>query len=354
MDTPRLLVITAEPDGRRSTVTLGVAVEELARRGPVETWFLRGGPAEPWTGAQRTIDDLRTWPPARWLERIGGTTAAGRLRGQRLRRWARALAPTVVVLDDGLGDRLLSSLDGRPRLVERRNAVAPSGAVLEPAATAAVDLILTSDGAGAGGGTTPVLAMPELLDVGRIRAEAQARRSAHRAEIGVAPDVPLVVGWGSDGWVDGPDLFVRLLWHLQDRHGIAAHGLWRGVEEPEEAERLRAEAERCGVGDRFHLVADDDEAGRWCGEVAFLPYRDPADPRVLLAAAAAGQRVVTFDAVPAELPWLAHVLPLDLDAAAAAVAVGVVEGTDGWRGAFDDVHDVARWADRFVAAVDRA
>ena len=51
-----------------------------------------------------------------------------------------------------------------------------------------------------------------------------------RRRLGIPVDVPLVVGWGADPWLDGPDLLVRTLWALEHRQGdrraraVAGHG----------------------------------------------------------------------------------------------------------------------------------
>ena len=156
---------------------------------------------------------------------------------------------------------------------------------------------------------------------------------AVRAQAGVPIGEPLILGWGEDAWIDGPDIFIRALWALEHRHGITAHGLWVSPRELDEEEaRLRAEAARCGVGERYHRdhryrLADEDEPRgsapfglRACGDAILLPYRSPTDPFDVLDVLCSGLGVVTFGSIFIEDPQLRVVEYLDVDAAAAQLA----------------------------------
>lgn len=121
--------------------------------------------------------------------------------------------------------------------------------------------------------------------------------------------------------------FVRCLWHLDKREGNLSHGLWYyDRADPDALKRLLAEAERCGVTDRFHLVEDPGPEQRWMGHAVFLPSR--GEPRLpdLVRPLECGRRVVTFMTKPILDPAITVCSPLDLDAAAAALVVAL--GTD--------------------------
>lgn len=146
-----------------------------------------------------------------------------------------------------------------------------------------------------------------------------ARRAPARRRLGVPVDEPLLIGWGDDGWLDGPDLFVRAIWALEYHHGRKVNGLWMGLgSDQHEIDRLHAEAERCGVGGRFFQCATDTLEARFCGDVAFLPYRGSLDPHDIMSTMLSGLAVVTFDAGGLDDPLVAEVAPLDVEAAAAA------------------------------------
>ena len=132
--------------------------------------------------------------------------------------------------------------------------------------------------------------------------------------------------WGGAATVGstGPDLFVRVLWALEHRHGVMAQGLWLGLgADPHEVARLRAEATRCGVGDRLQLRSADTEAARYCGDVVYLPYRSESDPDELLSAVASGLIVVTFPTCSVSDPGISIVDHLDVDASAGELVKGL-------------------------------
>lgn len=354
-----LLVVTAAPDDRPSTETLGVIVAELERRPDVdvEVWHLRATPEEtPWPGAP-VVDSLREWWPARVLEGVGVPRLPAAMRGLRLRAWNRRVAPDAVVLDDGLGERVLVGTPGRPVLVARRNATPPVHADWEPepVATPAIVLVPPGDGAPVPPGAVAI-ASPHVRDyTAARRAGEPAQRERTRELLGIDGSGPLVVGWGDDGWIDGPDLFVRALWALEHRHGVLAGGLWLGLgADPHEVDRLRAEADRCGVGDRCWFRPADTLAARCCGDAVFLPYRGAGDPAELLEAAAGGLEVVTFPGALVEDPAVVVVDHLDVDAAAAALDAALRSDRPALTASATDRLDVAPWVDRLLAAIDAA
>lgn len=366
-----VLVVAAAPDRRASSRSLLDLVAELDRRPEtaVALWYLRDG-EDPEPGApapDHVVDHLRTWRPAVVVDRVLGPANGNRLRAVRLRRWLRDLDPDVVLLDDGLGDRILGSLGPSVVRVARRNVEPPDTALLEPAAPPSADLWLVAPGADPApadaGAVLVERPVRDLAEAARLAAPVAQARLRERA--GLPPDAPVVVGWG-EGFLDGTELFPRLLWALAARHGVVAHGLWVGpLVTPDEEARLRAEAERCGVGERYHLVREGP-ALRTCGDVAVLPYRDRADdPRqptaelpMVAVAVAAGLPVAAFAAAVAlDDPAVTSVADLDLDALAAAVAAGLAgdRSPAGRRARVEAARrrlDVRPWADDLLAAVD--
>ncbi len=324
-----ILVVTARPDQRRSTEVLRLLVEYLERRpdARVTVWFLRsdpdGGDDPPWPGS-RVVDDLRTWWPTRPL--VGGTgrRIADALRGARLRWWLREARPDVVLLDDGLGDRVL---DPWPRPVfraVRTNPDPPRGVEMEPPPLTTGDVVIGSlpvehdDG-------TPHLVLPVLRR--RSLALPMARpgeRTRVRAALGIPEEAQLVVGWGEDAWIDGTDLFLRTLWALGERHGVEPHALWLGLSsDRHEADRIRTEAARCGLADRFHLHPLTEEVQRYAGDAVLLPTRVPGeDTELILNALCVGQVVVATadDHLP---DGTVPMPPLDVEAAGEALCDGL-------------------------------
>lgn len=348
----RVLVVAASPDERLSTRTLIKMVAALRRRPDVEVavWFLREHSVPPWTEA-RVVDELRTRPYTWPLSLVGLDRVAGGIRGAILRRWFAEVDPDVVLLDDGLGARLLPSAPRSPVVAIRPNPEPPSFAYLEGEGLAAADLVLAPEPPEDPAAGTWVPTAGRLFDTGAVaaieRGAADARRSAREA-LGLAPDELLVAGWGAHSWVDGSDLFVRALWFLEHRHGRSVHGVWLGpTDDHVEVADLRAEAARCGLADRFHLLPDCSEPARWCGDATFLPYRVPAAPLDLRRAAVADQTVVTFEPATEAGPWIVEVPFLDLEAAAAALDAALEPRAGSWaEGVAADA-----WAARFVDAV---
>lgn len=336
---PAILVVSAAPDNRRSTQELRRWVQRLRSRGDArcELWFLRD--FHGWAGSDsRVVDALRTWPLARALEGVGLKRLAAGLRGRRLRRWIAQLDPGLVVFNDGLGERVLEGTGINAARLVRLNPEKPVDAELEAEGPHAFDGVLSAGFADASGGSIPIQGLARVRERtfepagDASSADVDALR-AHRVELGVPQDVPLVVGWGEDAWIDGPDVFIRALWALERRHGIAAHGLWiapKGLDQ-EEA-RLRSEATRCGVEDRYHrsdryrVAETAGERGsprfrsKACGDAVLLPYRAPTDAFDVLDVLCSGLGVVTFGSIFIEDPQLRVVDYLDVDSAAAQLA----------------------------------
>ena len=152
-----------------------------------------------------------------------------------------------------------------------------------------------------------------------LKRVAPATTRARKA-LGVSADELLVVGTGSDGWIDGPDLFVRTLWTLEHRHGIAAHGVWLGLRnDRSEVDRLVAEGDRCGLGGRLRFLPHSDLATRLCGDVVLLPYRGSGDSDDVKLPIRAGLVVVSFPVWSFTDPSLRVVEHLDIEAAADAI-----------------------------------
>lgn len=352
----RGLIVTAAPDERDSTQTLRVILAELDRRSDVEVgvWLLRATPQQTvWPGAL-VVDSLRDWAPARLVERLAVPRVPAALRGARLRYWNRRARPDFVLLDDGLGERVLVGTPGDPVIVRRVNEIPPVHADWEAAPHREPDVVAVPPGLDADvpEGAT-LLAAPHVRDYSASRRHGAAdQRRRVRTALGVGVDAPLVTGWGSDGWIDGPELFVRTLWSLEHFHGVAADGLWLGLgADPHEVDRLAAEAERCGVGGRIHFRSADTLAARCCGDAVLLPYRSAGEATDVLAAVAAGLVVVTFPSVPVVDPQVAVVADLDVDEAATALVVALESDRATLTAQATDRLDVGPWVDRLLVAV---
>ena len=346
-----VLVVTAEPDDRHSTQVLRRIVDELDRREGVgvTTVFLRPGttPADGW-GRVRVVDDLRT----HWFSRVlavFGSRPSGWFRGWTLRRWMAEGAAGVVVLDDGLGERVVQSIRPRPVVVIRSNEALPASAELEPPPLRTADLVLRAPEANPE--TPDSLESGHLLDAQRRASRAANARAAIREGLSVPPEERLLVGWGPDPWLDGTGLFIRTLWYIQQRSTMPIHGLWLGLDRDDAAlAELQMEVERCGLVGRMHFQDLSDEATKWSGDAVFLPHRtEVLDLDGMLDVVAAGLQVVTFAPAILHDPAFRAVSPLDLDSAAQLLTEALHEDpqrkVDRTRRL-----DVANWVSSFLEA----
>lgn len=331
MPAQSILIITNAYDLRDSTAVLRRIASTLAGFDDtrVDVFLLRHSTTNPleWPRA-RVVDDLRTWWPAALIDGLA-PTVAGRLRGLRLRWWLHQIDPDVVLLDDGLGARVIEHLTPRPFVVSRVNLDRPTGAFGEPDSVAESDLVIAP----------PDVTVPDSLPVLRehrfrsfsdaVRAADGDVRRATRQRLGLAEDAVVLSGWGTDGWLDGPDLFVRVLWALREHHGIDAHGIWFGTDQPAEMRRLREEAERCGVDDRYHQFPyhghGEVPLDALSADVVVLPTREALLHDHIVPAAVAGLVTVTFHVADVDDRWIWSVDDLDIDAAAVEV-VRALEG----------------------------
>lgn len=348
-----MLAITAWPDDRRSTENLGMIVAEINRRAgcSAHLWYLRTTDHQVPAEQTRVIDSLRTWPPCAALDRIGLGPLAAWVRGRRVRWWLRDVQPDVVILDDGLGEHVLSPLRRRPALVVRHNDVSPEDLHMEPPPRNEAQLFVVPPSAAEASTTrSDVYVEYPFADTDARTYSDPTRRDAARRANDLPMDVDLVVGWGDDGWLDGPDLFLRTIWALEHRHGRIVHGVWFGlVADPHEAERLRREADRLGIADRFHHRERDSMGGRLSGDAVLFPYRSTADAEDVRDAILSGTLVVAFRATDVDDPVIRRVRDLDVDEAAAAIHAGLDEDRmQRWESSRARV-DVALLADRIVA-----
>jgi hypothetical protein len=345
-----ILVVAARPDQRRSTEVLRLLVGYLDRHPDtrVQVWFLRadtdGGDDEPWPGS-RVVDELRTWWPTRPMVGETGRRLADALRGARLRWWLRQARPDVVLLDDGLGDRVLDPWTRPVLRLVRRNPEPPLGADMEPPALESADAIVelrpTEHDDGMAHLVLPVLRRRSLA----LQMADPAERRRIRDTLRIGGGEQLVVGWGEDAWIDGADLFIRTLWALGDRYGVRPHALWLGLSsDPHEADRIRTEAARCGLADRFHLRPLTEEIQRYVGDAVLLPTRVPEeDPERILNALCIGQVVVATE--DERLPdQAAPMPPLDVEAAAVALRDGLA-GDRAERFERSRLLDIDQWLD---------
>lgn len=321
----------------------------------VRCWFLRDRRNERWADAGN-VDDLRTWAPNRALGSVGLGIVASWLRGRRLRARFAEVDPDVIVLDAGWGERILGAAGDRPVIAVRDDPWPVDADPDEARHPEAGAIVLAEHPDGASGdpteGRRPIVHWsPYLTEVGSWQAGLVEERHRQRAAIGVAPDAPVVVGWGEDGWVDGSDLFVRTLWYLSDRHGIDATGVWIApMSDATEVERLRSEAERCGLADRLVLVEPGAGVDLRCGDVVHLPRRVPLEWEIPATCAACDLTLVTCAEAPFPARWIRSVALLDLPGAAAALHRALEEGRPSWAPEVDPVGVL----DRLGRAVDAA
>lgn len=326
MSETSVLIVTNSYDERESTAALRRIARAMESTDGMRTsvFLLRhsANGRRTWPGA-RVVDDLRRWLPATLVSTVS-EVAAGRIRGLRLRVWLRTADPDVVILDDGLGARVIEHLRRRPVIVSRINAGTPSIVEDEPGPITGPDLVVAPAGTVLDT-TAPVL---RECDDGDFSAEAAYVDAAVRAQTRRRIDVPegatVISGWGADGWLDGPDVFVRIVWALRERHGIDAHGLWFGSQLPDETRRLHEEAERCGLTGRYHIRPYDGlgetPLDALCSDVVVLPTREALLAKHLQSASASGLIVVTFSVAETADARIWAVPDLDVDAAAAAAA----------------------------------
>ncbi len=345
-------MITAEPDERFSTGALRRIVREFDARPAVEvtTFFLRSSlrSLDEW-GSFRVVDDLRTHTVSRSLA-LFGARPSGWFKGRTLRQWLAELDPDVVLLDDGLGERVVRSLSSRPVVVVRPNEELPVTAGLEPPPLSDGDLVLCA--------TAEAVESAESLESGylveaqRLAALAAPARAATRKRWSVPANEPLLIGWGPDPWLDGTSLFIRTLWYLQHRHETPVHGAWLGLSPGTDAfEELEREVERCGLTGRMHFHGNDDATTRLAGDAVYLPHRTESDLGAVVDAIASGNAVVGFAPAVLNDPSFLTVPPLDLDAAAQALAVVLRE--DPQRRVDRTMRlDVGRWVSSFIEVVD--
>lgn len=359
MPAQSILVVTPSPDHRDSTDELASMVTELRRRPgvAVHVWFLRRGDAAPWPGS-RVVDDLRTLAVPATLDKLRLSPVAGVLKGRMLRRWWAEVDPDVVLLDDQLGERLLPGDRAGLVVVHRLNAVAPTLAAPEAAPSTAADVQLVPEGVAAAEGPpgrTVLVTTPRSdLEPARPFADASARAIV-RKRLGLPADGLLVVGWGEHPWFDGPDMFVRTIWNLRERHGVDAHGLWAGADEDGEvAAVLSDETARCGLSEHLTHRPRSTIDVRLCGDVVFLPYRDDGHLEYVHQAAITGCEVVSFPVWATPSPGLRLVDHLDLEAAAEALAEAAGGDRPARAASSSAELDIAPFVDDLLDAITKA
>jgi hypothetical protein len=334
------LAITAAPDDRRSTHSLELIVREITQRHghAADLWYLRHHLGRAPEKGSRVVDDLRTWTPSNMVEQLGAPKMAARLRGLRLRSWLHEIKPDIVVLDDGLGSRVLDPLRQIPTIIVRVNATPPVNAQGEPRFDATPALHIIGSDVDIAESRIPgrhIIELP-LAEAGADRCADPGVRRARRDALGLPREAPLITGWGDDGWLDGPDLFVRALWALHHRHSLEAHAVWFGLSaDRDEGERLRQDVHRMGLSRYFHLRPDTGTVDRLCGDAVFLSCRDAAEPSGIAAAVLAGPCIVAFRACDIFEPArqvVRLVDDIDVEAAAGALAAGLREDREErWR-----------------------
>lgn len=344
-----MLVISASPDHRSSTATLRDVVAELRRRPEVTThaWLLRHGTGRTWDGA-RVVDDLRADALAETVDRLRIAPVSDFVRGRRLRSWLARAAPDVVLLDDGLGTRLLDHLPGTSATIVRFNPERPTDEHLEPPAATSCDLTIAS------GGTVPAavaaantLMLPSLHDheLALPFVDWEARAMVRR-RLGISVDGALIVGWSDDPTPAALRSFVGVLNTVGDGPDQAPNGLWLGGP-PDALRIMEAEAERLSTRIRLHHRIATSVDARLCGDATFLPdsSRSTVEVREALVT---GMAVVSHTSCGLKDPSVV-VVPSDSNSDAAAALADAMAGGRNQRSAQAiDRYDVRPWVDRFL------
>lgn len=239
-------------------------------------WFLREGEHGDRWADHVVVDSLRTWWPARLLDLAGAATLAARLRGLRMRWWYRRVDPDAVVLDDGLGARVVPA-HAAPVIIERINELGNPDAELEDPHPRRVQARI-------GAGTA--LVDTEMFDVTVVDSSRGVRLTDG--------ELPVVVGWGHLTWWNAPDVFARTVWHLERRLGRSVHGVWFSTEVGDEVQTmLTAEAARCDMSSTVEFRRGTPPAG-WTADAVLLPHRGAPDLSEIVECARRGLAPVSF------------------------------------------------------------
>ena len=229
-----VLMILATPSERADSETIRRLGIELERHGrfSVTTWYLRDLKAEAPTSTW-VVDRLRTAGSAQALANVFGPGVALRWNGLRLRQRLRALAPDVVILDGGRGERVVASRRDRHRLVALVRSDQTPDDDLEPSDPTVFDAVIAPAGrsldAPARNASGTVLGLPVFAhDPAAMAYWSSANRAKARQHLGITGERPMVVGWGDDGWLDGVDLFIRTLWAIETKQGVQIEGVGLG------------------------------------------------------------------------------------------------------------------------------
>lgn len=350
-----VLAITAAPDDRDTTRILDDVIGLIDARSScrAELWYLRSALNQASPRGARIVDSLRTWLPAVALERIGLPAAAARLRGLRLRWWLRRLDPDVVLLDDALGARVLGNRIEHTSVVVRYNKFPPDTASQEVTYDGIPNLTIINAERlfdDPDDGRAILYEYPLDCSEGSKFAEPASYRRT-RLDLGLPTDEPLVIGHGNDGWLDGPELFIRTLWVLHYRHGIKAHGAWFGrMVDEHESTMLIQEADRMGLGGYYHHYEDDSIQNRLCGDVLLLTCRAATTTDTAGWSVASGMGVVAFAACEVRFPTASIVADLDVEAAATELASLLATSRDKRFKSLRDHFDQGIFTDRSVIA----
>lgn len=251
-DRRSLLVVSAAPDRRTSSTALRNLVLALDERADVQVsiWYLRDGDGERADGA-RIVDELRQWAPSKALERVGLGRLAGVLRGRRLRSWYRDVDPDAVLLDDGIGLRVVPR-GANPKVVVRENDQPPADSAMEPILVAVdqADIVIAARPRRGDRGNTVVVAgdLTNHLDSDR-RSKVAATRSALRLNEGA-----LVAGWAGQDEHRDLERFMRVIRELDAGQPVA--GVWFARVEPASTAGFIRLADSHGLGDRVSLRSD--------------------------------------------------------------------------------------------------
>lgn len=343
----RILVVLAAPDERGSTLVLRSIVDELGRRSDaqVATWFLRDLQDQRWAET-RDVDSLRRNPIDRLLTAGGLGVVAGAIRGRRLRRWFAEAAPDAVILDDGYGARLLEYAPGRPLVVVRSNPLDGQTWGLDEPRITAGDLTISHLDPPEGGHDPSRWLRFLWVEEPPIETVLQGGGGPP------AGDLAVVNGWGTQGWLDGSDIFVRTIWFLRRLGHRDVKATWfLPAEDEDERRRLEREIRLCGLEETVTLGELHDGSPLWEADAVVIASRDQADPHRIAEAGRHQVPVALFGPASLRVPWVTEAPMLDLPALARALAQAL-EGTHPLPPAqWPAMVDPARFAEVLVASI---
>lgn len=276
-----------------------------------EVLLWRGGELEAEFAALAPVHDvdrIRSWAPARALDRLGppGRRLGAALRELRLRAllWRVPRLRTVVIVSVGPNDYLRYVRPRRTRVVTLALELGlqlvhlddHGGRLRHETDRFIAGVQVTRDA------LVELGVPPERIALAREfvnTAPPPPVREIDRSELGIPDDAVVVGSAGVMEWRKAPELFVQIA-----RAAMAAapevplHFVWIGGDDQGYAARLADEIARAGLSGRVHFPGRQSNPWDWFRmfDLFLMTSREDAFPLVCLENASVGNPVVCFDA----------------------------------------------------------